>query len=102
MNCFSFLIDGLARVIIGLFLFSISTEAGALKNIVTGNIDDRINESKVFAYSIDRNSYLTIMKRYNIPKSHADYQDMLPELNAYAEAKTYCRLNEKPITFNKV
>lgn len=69
---------------------------GALRITVLGSFVEKMNDSKVFGWDLDRDSYLSILKRYNIPLSKTIQPSLLPE--QLPEPKTYYRLNEKPIT----
>jgi len=80
------------------FISLYPSKSGALKNIIIGNFVDKIKYSKVFAYDIDRNSYLTATSQYEVSKSRAEPTPVLPPLKELPKARTYYQLKAKPIT----
>ncbi|QNN42406.1 hypothetical protein [Pedobacter roseus] len=76
------------------------SEPGTLKDIILGDYNEQINASKVFGFDLDRNAYLTVKSRYNLPKFWDESEAVLPPLKEINEGKTYYRLKGKPITLN--
>ncbi|WP_316793749.1 hypothetical protein [Pedobacter frigoris] len=82
----------------GFYISLFAPKPGALKPIVLGSFDDKINKNKIFAWDIDANAFSNVERRYQIVRPRTGPHLILPDMREFPECKTYYQLIEKPRT----